>query len=388
MNAIDKEFSKLVMEIKKKFKGNIYDNYAGNNLGSAHIRYIAALKDHRLLDELKSFLKSWEGLSLKDLNIPYFSSVYIESIHGFNILILTVNDEYKCLEQSVINYGTDSRISNALQEAVADSNIASLQNYNMDTTSNVVTAVDLNIADSQNITIDHYYDLQSSNTQKEFVRVYNTLRSKHHTIDNIDLYYHIDEFALLYYGVINVISDIYKQEPDASGFVIHDAGASSCQLSLMLATLPAEELMGLKVKEVIGTDLKFMDNNSHALNYLKQSGNHRPASFVETDYTDESRELPQSDVTILVDVLEHLPDDDTSFHVLERLMERTRKLMVIHVPYEEVPNPAWGHFISFNRNKLKEWASRFPECESLGDAYFFKDGVTYMDKGFLILKKK
>ncbi len=389
MNSdIDIIFTKLVIELKKKFKGNIYDNFAGYNLGSSRIRYIASLKHLGLLNELKSLLRGREGLTLTDLNTPYFQSVYIESVYGFNILILSVHDEYNTLEPSTLNYGTDSNISNALQKAVSDLKLDSLINYSFDTTANIITAVDLNIAYSHNLSIEDYYNMQASNTQKEFVKVYNLLRTNNLNIDNINMYNHIHEFAFLYYAVINVMADIFKSNPLDSGFTIHDAGASSSQLSIMLSTLTEEELMGLKVRNIIASDLAFMDNNSAALSYLKQFGYCKPIKFIEQDYTDESKELFPSDVTILVDVLEHFPDDEVSFHVLQRLLDCTGKLLIAHVPQEEVPNPAWGHYISFNRPKLVEWAGRFSSHESLGDFYRFKDGLTYTDKGFLILKRK
>jgi hypothetical protein len=87
-------------------------------------------------------------------------------------------------------------------------------------------------------------------------------------------------------------------------------------------------------------------------------------------------------------VLEHFTNDEISFSVLRRFWEKTRGILIVHVPQEETPNPAWGHYITFNREKLTEWGVNLGGGNMLGDNYRFSPYTRYSDAGFLILKKE
>lgn len=386
MDFNDMEFTRLVIDLKKKFKDNIFDNFGGYNLGSSEIRYIASLRHEWLLKELKDYLKSRENLTYKVLNTLYCKFIHIESVQGFRILIFTVNKEYNVLEPSILNYGFDVELSNTLQKAASDLGLQSLVKCGFETISNIIAAFDLSIAASHRLSPEEYIYIKVCNTQKEIVKFYNHFRSNPPAACSVDPYYHVQVFGFVYHAVVGVISDVLGKNCCNETITIHDAGASSSQFTMLLSTLSKEELTGLNINRIIASDLEFTTNKA-TLRYMRESGCIRPVNFIEQDFTDESKEFPEADVTVILDVLEHFKSEDVSFRILERLWEKTRKLLIVHVPMEDEPNPAWGHYISFNRERLIEWTNRLKGHRSLGDEYRFEDGVTYTDQGFIILYK-
>jgi hypothetical protein len=120
-----------------------------------------------LLKELKDYIRDHEGLTMKVLNTLYCNLLYIESVHGFNVLIITVKKEYKAMEPSIINYGFDVELSNTLQKAASDLNIKSLKSYGFDTISCIIAAVDLCIAESHGLSQDEFTYIKVCNTKRK-----------------------------------------------------------------------------------------------------------------------------------------------------------------------------------------------------------------------------
>ncbi|MDP4182946.1 MAG: hypothetical protein Q8942_17900, partial [Bacillota bacterium] len=318
----------------------------------------------------------------------FIEAVYIDSYDDYNAIFLTVKEEFKSLDSEKLNYGNDSLISSEIHKSITEKNLKSLANYGFDTTVNIIYAYELSIANQFGISTDEMSYIKMSNTQKEFVKSYNLYRTKPDLIKNYDWdnYDHLKSFSLNYYAMVRVMSDVQRSEGNSSDFTVHDAGTSNSQLALMLSTLKEDELMHLRVKEIIASDLVLVCKDK-TIRYISEYENPKPIIFVEQDFTDESKELTESDVTILNDVLEHFPTDELSFHIMERFWKRTRKLLIVHVPQEEEPGVEWGHYITFNKAKLKKWADRLSGHISLGDDYSFNENTKYSDCGFLILKR-
>jgi SAM-dependent methyltransferase len=74
------------------------------------------------------------------------------------------------------------------------------------------------------------------------------------------------------------------------------------------------------------------------------------------------------DTALLVHVLEHLPEAST-LGVLSELRRVTRSRVVVAVPFEEVPDPTYGHVQAFDRRALGRlgaatgWSWTIQECE-------------------------
>ena len=375
----------LIVNIKKKFKNCIYDEYDGWKLMNDSICYIASMKKPYMIEELKTMLDGYGNLEYKAIEIPYFTAVYIEYLNHYKMLILSVKTEYNTLEPSVLNYGIDSKISDSLKEKVTDLNIDVLIQADFFLTMLIITAFDLNIINCNGVSKEDFHYIRLANTQKEFVRLYKKVRNDPmHSDENLKCEYeHLKNFSEIYYSEIKVISDICGND---DGLSIHDAGTSNSQLLMMLATLPKEELLGIDIGSCLATDLE-LNHYEVVLRYLREYRSARPVEFMQMDFTDESKELPEADITVINDVLEHFENDTVSFNVMERFWKRTGRLLLVHVPQEEIPNASWGHHVSFSKEKLVDWAARLNGAEIISDKYQYNEYITLLDKGFLFLKK-
>lgn len=385
----DKKFVMLIMDLKKAFKAGIYDrNTSNETLRTPALKYIASFGNREQLFLVEELVKKYDEINIHRIENQYMEGVYIDSEYGNNAIFLTVKEDYKSLDSEKFNYGNDSQVSSEIHKSITEQNLKSLDNYGFDTTVNIIYALEMSIAKCFGISMDEMYYIKMANTQKEFVKSYKSYIKTPDLIRNYnwDNYDHIKSFSLNYYAMIKVMSDVLRSEGNMEGFTVHDAGTSNSQLALMLSTLKEDDLMGLKVKEIIASDL-VLNCQDKTIRYISQYKDPKPIVFVQQDFTDESKELPQSDVTVLNDVLEHFPTDELSFHIMERFWERTRKLLIVHVPQEEEPGVEWGHYITFNREKLKKWADRLSGHISLGDDYSFNENMKYSDCGFLILKR-
>lgn len=388
MKQNNSKLTGFIADLMRIFGDEIFDNVNGRCLKGKMLNYIAALKSKNNLNELKDYLNGKLGFNFTEISIPYFDALYIETQFDFTGFILCVNEAYITLDPGFLNYGMDQKISEAFIKAVIGLNLKSFENMDWDSFAGIADAFSLNASKRLKISFEEYKYVVFTNTQSEYVRIYNGYRLQPGKTAAFDWGSsgHVEYFGLWYYAMIKVMSDTFKSSPGASEFVIHDAGTSVVQFPLMLATLKQEELMGLKVKEVIASDL-VLRSQDDMKRYKSQYADAKDINIIQCDFTDETKELPEADVTILNDVLEHFSTEEISFRVMERFWNRTKKLLIIHVPQEEVPNAMWGHFISFNRNKLLEWASRLSSHRLLADEYRFSETCTYMDAGFLILER-
>ncbi|HEX9060687.1 MAG TPA: hypothetical protein VF941_10950 [Clostridia bacterium] len=379
----------FLKDLKKILKSDIYDkNTQNETLRTPALKYIASVKNREQLINVEALAKRYEEMSVHKFENEFMEAVYIDSNNDYNALFLAVQDDYLSLDSEKLNYGNDSRITSEIQKSINEQGLSTLADFGFDTTVNILYAFQLSIAKYSDISMDELEYIKMSNTQKEFVKCYSLYRDHRDIVEayDFDSYDHLKSFSLNYYAMIKVMSDVYKKEESSGGFTIQDAGTSNSQLAMMLSTLKEDELMGLNVKDIIASDL-YIGCQDKTFRYLSNFEEAKNIQFVQQDFTDESKELPQSDVTILNDVLEHFPTDELSFHILERFWKSTRKLLIVHVPQEDVPDAQWGHYITFNKEKLESWAKRLPGHISLGDSYSFNENKKYSDCGFLILKK-
>jgi hypothetical protein len=384
-----RDFLILINEIKKSLKSSILDcNEHKQTLQSPVLKYIAALREKDQLLTVAELARKNGQMKLHWLENRFIDAIYLDSDYQYNALFLVVKAEYNSLDSQKLNYGMDSLISAAMRRTIEEKDLKSLANYDFDTTVNIIYAYELGIANDYRLPMGEIIYRKMVNSQKEFVRYYQLYRTDPNQIKTYDWdhYDHLKSFALNYYAMVRVMADLYLSEGNHGGFVIHDAGSSTFQLALLLATLHESDLMNLKIKEIIASDLELVFH-AEAVRYLKQSGKSKPLRFIQQDFRDETLKLPEADVTILNDVLEHFPSDALAFQVLERFWKRTRKLLIVHVPLEAEPGVEWGHYITFNKDKLADWAQRLADGSSLGDDYSFNETIHYSDCGFLILKR-
>lgn len=385
----DQNHMLLFLNIKRALKQNLYDkNESNKTTRTVGLNYIAAVREGEDLLKVKDLVENYGGLTVYQLETEFMKALYVTFPYPFQALFIAVNPEYNSLDPEKLSYGKDVRFTNELKRVVQEQQITSLD-LDYDVMVNIMCCNDISIAKQHQLTMEELYSRKLFNTHQEFVKAYRSFKanpSQWVSYDDLEQYDHIVHFSQNYYAIIRVMAEVYQGEGNAEGFVVHDAGSSTSQLALILATLQEEELMGLKVKELIASDLNFFCIDD-AQRILAQYDQALPIRFVQRDFLDETQELPEADVTILNDVLEHFPNDEMAFFVFARLWKSTRKLFIVHVPQEKELGTQWGHQILFNKAKLIQWANRLNGHRSLGDDYYFNEQTQYSDVGFLFLKK-
>lgn len=357
---------------------------------SPEISYLAAVSDGERLLVVRDLLEKYEGeKTVFTLEIPFLEAIYVE-FGDLNALFIAVRDEYNTLDVAKLNFGIDSYIISSLKKALLEKKLETVANYGLDTSIIILCSVEWSIAHKHRITTEDIYYHKMINTHELFIKQYRVCRD---ASDHLATcfgphceYQHIKTFSLFYYTMIRVMADVYQSLGDGPGFVVHDAGTSTSQLAMLLATLNADELMGLNVAEVIASDLEAWGFDCFR-RCLARYENAKPVSFLQRDFLDETQELPEADVTILNDVLEHFPTEELAFKVFSRFWKCTRKLLIIHVPLEEYLSVEWGHQVLFSKEKLYQWANQLTGWVLLGEDYPFVTGLPYLNSGYLMLQK-
>ncbi|MBX5448971.1 class I SAM-dependent methyltransferase [Thermogemmatispora sp.] len=154
-------------------------------------------------------------------------------------------------------------------------------------------------------------------------------------------------FASLYRRVRLLL----QQEPAGATGRLLDAGCSFGFLPLLLA----EACPGLK--EIVGLDLR-PDAFLIAQQLAAERG-WRQIRFVQADLcrAEQIIALGQFDTVVALHVLEHF-DPEEGEQVLSHLLMVARRRLIIAVPYEEQPEPVYGHRQTFSPTALDELGRR------------------------------
>nr|BBH93060.1 hypothetical protein KTA_12590 [Thermogemmatispora argillosa] len=154
-------------------------------------------------------------------------------------------------------------------------------------------------------------------------------------------------FASLYRRVWTLL----QQEPAGAAGRLLDAGCSFGFLPLLLA----EACPGLR--EIVGLDLR--PDAFLIAQQLAEERGWQQIRFVQADLcrADQVAALGQFDTVVALHVLEHFSPAESE-QVLSHLLEVTRRRLIIAVPYEEQPEPAYGHRQTFSPAALEELGRR------------------------------
>ncbi|MCL6588576.1 MAG: hypothetical protein K6U80_01330 [Firmicutes bacterium] len=224
--------------------------------------------------------------------------------------------------------------------------------------------------------------IKQINTYQEFVKCYLDYQRNILPVNN----HHIEIFSRIYYWYIKVISQ--ELNTAACGISIHDAGTCAGILPLMLCGLNEAELMGVKISKVIASDLKYWRAWFIINSVIKRNkGLFKPLRIIKLDCTKQLEKAPETDVVILTDVLEHFGNEDIAKSIVKGFWAKTKKLLLIHVPLEPVPNIAVGHYLTFNADKIRDWASELKDGAFLSDKYYELDNQSLTHYGYLIVSR-
>lgn len=356
--------------------------------GAPDISYIAAVSDHEHLLAVRDLVvKDESHQKVYDLNMPFLEALYVVFADS-DALFFAVRDEYNSLDAAKLNFGIDSFIVSSLKQAMREKGLEALADYGLPTSIGIFCGIEWSIAHKHQIPSGDIYNLKMANTHELYKKYYRLYRDAPDPLaacfDSECEYQHIKTFSLYYYAMIRVMADVIGDSPD---LVIHDAGTCTSQLVMLLAALSADELLNLQVGDVIASDLEAGAFNCIRRCMMQYEKKQPPIWFIQQDFLDETKELPEADVTILNDVLEHFPDDETAFKVFARFWQRTHRMLIVHVPFEETLGSEWGHHVLFTKAKLQQWANRLTGWALVGEDYPFIKDLPYMHSGFLMLQR-
>jgi hypothetical protein len=223
--------------------------------------------------------------------------------------------------------------------------------------------------------------LKYINMQNEFVRCYLA-----YTNDIFPKEYdHIETFSRIYYWNLKIMSEIFKD--GIKKIIIHDVATSLGHFPLMLCRLPKSSLMNLEIEKIIASDIEIKGTRKIIKKALKQENKtYHPLEIKKFDLIKNIKKIPNTDVIIANDVLEHLPEE-ISLSILKGLWEKTDKLLLVHVPFEEIPSQLYGHILSFNSEKLRNWANQLNGGILISERYS-DDNKSLLQWGYLIMLKK
>ncbi|WP_052890247.1 class I SAM-dependent methyltransferase [Thermogemmatispora carboxidivorans] len=141
---------------------------------------------------------------------------------------------------------------------------------------------------------------------------------------------------------------IRRARATAAGTLL-DAGCSFGFLPLLLADAFPE----LKLREIVGLDLR--PDAFLVARQLAAERSWHQVRFVQADLRSAGQvaALGQFDTVVALHVLEHFGPQEGE-QVLSNLLAATRRLLVIAVPYEEQPEPVYGHLRVFSPATLEE----------------------------------
>jgi hypothetical protein len=320
------------------------------------------------------------------INNDLFEGIFIKNKNNLPGIIFATKAKYISQDIDKLNHSRDSHVISALREYGKKHNLDELINIDFNSAIKICQIeIDLMAAsfnmDRFGISCRKYLNSTLLYMNKYFE--FTGGRKYQIQSDDSPTYDHIEHFSRIYYWTIKLLSSELKNIPKIT---IHDVGTNVAHFPLILSILKQEHLQNLDIEKIIASDLQWTGVLFVEACQRLVPG-HRPIDFPQIDIINEPEKIPYSEGTVINDVFEHLPDEEAVFTALKNIWEKTKNILIIHVPFEEHPKVLWEHKISFNPQKLKLLAKKLPDAENLSEEYFEDDGKSILEHGFLILRK-
>lgn len=376
MLSIQDSIKLNIFNIRRFLNGSDHVNmkYSGE---SATLNYVYSAA--RLDDENYEWLYSQVIADVSE-------KIETESLYGlyfeFSNVSFLIYSPRKYREQIVSSEYNHSHDAGLFKEILAFGNsrsIARLSTMDFDSFLSLLVTYSFALAGIHKMEIEEVERIKTRNTVSLLSSNYRRINSGL----SVDSTCHVGAFSWTYFIELALIQKYFKEK----GIVrIHDVATNSAHLPLLMASLNLSESNSLKF-DICCSDINIIPAQKSIQSMPNEVS--QQITLSKLDLLSNIDRLKEFDVIIANDVLEHF-NDDLSFKVLNKLWEVTSNLLIIHVPIEEVPETAYGHFTSFTQEKLKEWSTLLDSCEYLTESlYKLSPNITqYHVDGFLILKKQ
>ncbi|MBN2436537.1 MAG: hypothetical protein JXK07_14860 [Spirochaetes bacterium] len=366
---------------------NFYHEYNDNDLDCSNPDFITSVSVDSYNNVLLFIRNNFEVFySFENKTV---SGVYFKITNNSNGIIITPNKGLLKRSSSVLNRDIYTLAYSELLKLNKEVNSGFLENSKIFPNDLFMGALINAVMHHLKIGYQGFARILYNNSLEKYLFFYKNCLSGKTNAENLfskEDRTHTEICSFYYYWIFRVVSDQCCSFVD--GFSFHDVGTQFGFLPVMIMILGKEKLIGFNATRIIASDCvappkEFID----WVEDFRKSKKIPVMEFCYLNLTESPEAWPMSDVVVLVDVLEHLPDDSTAFQSLQKLWGRTRFLLIVHVPIETEKTMWRDHNILFNGDKLRRWARKFPDGIALGDNYLDGKYNLLTDLGFLILKK-
>lgn len=346
------------------------------------VRYIFAVMN---LDPevLVAAVDEIPGALMHVFQTTHISGAFVD-IENTLILVVSAPNGDLVNDYEIFNQSMDARINDEVRHEARSRGLANFQDYGHLVFRKLLWG---------------YYSVLArlNNTSLDKVETKKAVNSFAHLIDNhkklidgnyFDARHHLQFFSWIYYVEMRLIAEIMPQE---TAVKVHDVATNTAFFPMLLSSLNDEATFGVNFQNITCSDIELdVVRNSISAISDKATGKHKEITLLQLDLTHDNEILEDADVIVANDILEHFPED-ISFQVLQNIWRRTRKYLIIHVPFEDVPTEAYGHFSNFNKEKLHNWAERLERCKNITADYAYvatgNGNPNFIDE-FLFLEKR
>ncbi|MGA1866255.1 MAG: hypothetical protein ACMUFK_02175 [Thermoplasmatota archaeon] len=378
-----RSFTSSIRSILQYLPFRVHNDYDSINLNGRVLTVLGATN----IDHLHSLHKALETERYRifPVDTAHFRGILFRGSDDLSGLFISPKKEYMDADREILNQSRDAITLYELQAFGRDHGLKELELLDFS------SGVPLRLADNEvlsealEIPLDDIEVIKYRNSHELYVKKFLQYRNGlgNYRLKEIytEGYDHIEYFSRVYYLEIKMISEIVKKFPIS----LHDAGTNVAQFPLLLRSLSREELFNLDISDIIASD-NGLSGKKMADRLLRQN-DQMPIRFIDLDLTGQMNDAPTTDVVIINDVLEHLPDDGIAMRALRNLWDRTNALLIAHVPLEPALNRVWDHHIIFTADKIRQWAGQLPGANNISDDRSEDDGLSMTEHGFLMVAR-
>lgn len=348
-------------------------------------RNITHLHAARYVDfsALELYLKKITGCKIWHVETGLYRGLYAESA-GLVFFAFAPSNENELFEPSKFNQSIDARLSQELIEFGFANNIKNLQQLGYETFNDLIVIYNSllsKIAGCDIVGIAETKIINSSiNIQSNFSKI---IDDKFSGIKE-----HLSYFSWIYFIEISMLSQLCE---GASSMSLHDLATNTGHFPYLVHSLNQDKSFDVNLAKVDCSDINpSLAQKTIAL--LKEANGHPDDGLIgirTIDVLNAELSLEQYEFVTANDIIEHF-DEQISFKVLENIFKNCTRYLIVHVPIETTANKMFGHFTTFSREKLSEWASRLASCKNITERFHHLYSLcpdTLITDGFLVLEK-
>jgi len=322
------------------------------------------------------------GFTISEIETPLFEGFCFDTPSRISGLFLAPIPMGISHNQEDLNTDRDSTGLGELKLYGINNSIKNLYGIDYSSLHTLSKCLDFASAQTLRMTYTKYKKTVYLNTHKEYLRHYHLLKITTDSIFETQEYRHIQFFSAIYYMEIKIISELSGN----NSLSIHDVGTNTAHLPLLMNELSKDDMFGSDYTDIYASDFD-LTSATDAIEIAGMNQLKRKICFLTIDLTGNIDDIPKTDIVILNDVLEHLPNGELSLSALKKLWGKANIALIAHVPFEQEINRSWDHHILFNEDKLRDWAGQLPESILISDNYY-NHNMPLTSYGFLIVKRQ